>query len=491
LPPLAIRGVWALMFRPADEPALSTDLQTQPLEWIQTRPGLPYFVTGSGSAWTPIGDNNAISWPELNGLFRRRDLAGAEAFLRSLKASGVTVIRLMLEYAQERHRYFERPAGRFVPAMVQLWDDLFAMCERVGLRILLTPVDTFWTWLHWRHHPWNRANGGPLENPSKILTCPETRTFIKARLAFASRRWGGSGALFAWDLWNEIHPAQGGNSADCFPEFIHDIATDLRRVEIDLYGRAHPQTVSLFGPELVGRPDMPLKEPIFRHPDLDFATIHIYRQGSIDDPRDTVRPALAMGEIVRASIAEITDDRPFLDTEHGPIHRYKDKHRTLPAPFDDEHFRHMQWAHLAAGGAGGGMRWPNRKPHVLTRGMRDAQAAFGRFMPLIDWTNFHRRSLDIVWPKGIAGFGCGDADQAVLWMIRTRELDVRGMVAPAGPRQLRIEVPGLGAGELEVVTFDTRAGRIIDRMSSSHATLDLILPHADLAVAIRRKRFPS
>ncbi|TIL77742.1 MAG: hypothetical protein E5Y81_12695, partial [Mesorhizobium sp.] len=35
-----------------------------------------------------------------------------------------------------------------------------------------------------------------------------------------------------------------------------------------------------------------------------------------------------------------------------------------------EYFRHLQWAHLAAGGAGGGMRWPNRSPHVLTPGMR-------------------------------------------------------------------------------------------------------------------------
>lgn len=474
------------MFRPAaaEFPSLP-DPSATVLEWIETRPGLPYFVTESGAAWTPVGDNNAITWPELKGLFRRRDLSGVEAFLRHLKDSGVTVVRLMLEYAQSRHRYFERPAGRFVPAMVQLWDDLFALCEQVGMRLLLTPVDTFWTWRHWNDHPWNRANGGPLATPSRILTCRETRDAIKARLEFATRRWGHSGALFAWDLWNEIHPAQAGWSADPFPSFIHAISAHLRRVEQAVHGRSHPQTVSLFGPELWWRPKMPLSEPLFRHPELDFATIHIYHEGTIDDPRDTIAPALDMGRIVQECIAEIRDGRPFLDTEHGPIHRYKDKKRTLAAPFDDEYFRHMQWAHLAAGGAGGGMRWPNRTPHVLTEGMRLAQAALSRFLPLIDWTCFHRRPLILSLPEGIAGFGCGDADQAIVWLIRTDERDVRGMMAPKGERVLEFSVPGIG-GAIEVTSFDTLAGRELMRWRCDASSIRISMPAADLALAIRR-----
>jgi hypothetical protein len=92
--------------------------QQQP--WITTRPGILYFLTDTGAPWTPIGQNDAISWPELAGPFRRRDLAGDGAHLRWLKAHGVTSLRLVLEYAQGQHRYFEQPAGRFVPVMVQL-----------------------------------------------------------------------------------------------------------------------------------------------------------------------------------------------------------------------------------------------------------------------------------------------------------------------------------------------------------------------------------
>ncbi|RYG42795.1 hypothetical protein EON79_18215, partial [bacterium] len=180
------------------------------LPWIETRPGLPYFVTEHGEAWTPIGQNDAVSWPELNGLFRRRDLEGVERHLRWLKAHGVTCLRLMLEYAQGEHRYIENPVGRFVPNMVRFWDDLFALCERIGIYILLTPYDTFFMWIRWRHHPYHQRNGGPARHQREWLTSPGVREAVKGRLAFASERWSGSPALFAWDLWNEMHTAHGG-----------------------------------------------------------------------------------------------------------------------------------------------------------------------------------------------------------------------------------------------------------------------------------------
>ncbi len=434
-------------------------VKTPTLPWIAVAPGAPYFIDEDGADWTPIGQNDAISWPELAPLFRRRDLPAVERHLAWLVEHGVTCLRLMAEYAQVRHRYFERPVGVPVPAMVGLWDDLFTLCERVGLRILLTPVDTFWTWLHWRHHPWNAANGGPLDHPSRLLLSAAARRAIKARLSFMVERWGGSGALFAWDLWNEIHHAQAEDSAAPFGEFIADLSHHVRDLERRRYGRCHPQTVSLFGPELWWRPDLPLAEPIFRHPDLDFASIHIYRSGSIDHPTDTVRPALAMGRIVRHCLSEIADGRPFLDTEHGPIHTFKDRHRTLPAVFDDEMIRHMQWAHLASGGAGGGMRWPNRHPHVLTAGMRRAQAAMSRFLPLIDWQRFRRAPLAIRVP-GYHALGCGDARQAVLWVVRRGGRQPDGRVGAVAAEVRAITVP-MPPGRYRVTIWDTLAGRAV------------------------------
>ncbi|MDB5570737.1 MAG: hypothetical protein JWN93_1920 [Hyphomicrobiales bacterium] len=465
------------------------------LDWIEVARGAPYFVTASGAAWTPIGHNDAISWTELEGLFRRRDLPAVRNRLVSLRDHGVTCIRLMLEYAQVRHRYIERPVGAFVPAMVQLWDDLFALCEQVGVRILLTPFDTFWTWLHWRRHPYNSLHGGPLAHPSRMLLCADARAAIKGRLTFAVERWGASGALFAWDLWNEIHPAQAEGSAAGFDDFIHDLSQHVRSLEMRLYGRSHPQTVSLFGPELTLNPQMRLEEPIFRHPDLDFASLHIYEHGTIDDPRDTVAPALAMGRIVQRAIAEIQDGRPFLDSEHGPIHTFKDHRKTLPETFDDEYFRHMQWAHVASGGAGGGMRWPNRHPHVLTPGMRKAQRALADFLPLIDWGGFARACLNgrVEASCGdVASFGCGSETQAVVWLLRTDAMTHDGRCdAASAPVHLIVGVPGLAPGAYRVVAWDTRDGRAVAEFDSTSAPGDLLrFPctlRSDLALAIARR----
>jgi len=448
---------------PVFSPGAPAPSETAPA-WIEVAPGAPYFVTDQGEAWTPIGYNDSIAWVELEGLFRRRDLAAVEAHLQKLKAQGVTCIRLMLECAQSRHRFIERPVGAFSPRMVQLWDDLFALCEAAGLRILLTPFDTFWTWIRWKGHPYNRANGGMLDKPSRLLLDPDARAAIKARLGFAVERWGGSGALFAWDLWNEIHPAQAEDSADVFADFIADLSQHVRALEQKLYGRTHPQTVSLFGPELHWRPGMNIAEPIFRHPDLDFATLHIYDSAAIDAPKNTVDPARAMGRIVRDCLAETGSDRPFLDTEHGPIHTFKDKHKNLPEAFDDEMFRHMAWAHLASGGAGGGMRWPNRHPHVLTPGMRAAQRAMSAFLPLIDWASFRRRNvgeavMTVPGPKALAVFACADVRQAVVYLLRRDTLGGDGRLrADAAAITPTIRLSGLPAGPFTVTPFETSTG---------------------------------
>lgn len=459
---------------------------------IRVAPGAPYFIAGDGRPWTPIGHNDAITWPELAPLFRRRDVAAVERHLLDLRAHGVTCVRLMLEYCHGEHRYIERPAGRFVPNMVRFWDDLFGLLERVGLRVLLTPYDTFFMWLRWRRHPYARANGGVCARRDTWLTCPDTRRAIKARLAFASDRWGGSPALFAWDLWNEIHPAHGGDDPAMVAPFIDDLSAWLRAHERERRGYANLQTVSIFGPELIRHPA--LVDPIFRHPALDFANTHLYEHGTIDDPRDTVAPALAAARLMRTAVDAAGPSRPVFDSEHGPIHRFKDRKRTLPAAFDDEYFRHIQWAHLASGGAGGGMRWPNRHPHVLTPGMRAAQRALSAFLPRIDWGRFQRRTITAGFrcgDPGVAVVGCGDDAQALAWLVRTDTIAPDGRLGPGDDAAATtLTIPGLADGRYTIVTYDTREGRTLSRDGA--ASVDGVLVagigpvRRDLAIAIGR-----
>ena len=71
-----------------------------PLSPLRVAPGGRYFETFDGEPFLLIGFNDAISWPGLNGLFRRRDLPAVRLYLEDLKAHGINTLRLMLEYAE-------------------------------------------------------------------------------------------------------------------------------------------------------------------------------------------------------------------------------------------------------------------------------------------------------------------------------------------------------------------------------------------------------
>ncbi|UOQ70055.1 hypothetical protein [Hymenobacter cellulosilyticus] len=203
--------------------------------------------------------------------------------------------------------------------------------------------------------------------------------------------------------------------------------------------------------------------------------------------------AICTGQLVREALAHLSPARPFFDSEHGPIHAFKDRKRTLPEPFDDEYFRHMQWAHLASGGAGGGLRWPNRHPHVLTHGMRAAQRSLARFTALIDWDRFRRRNLNAeihLSTPAFAGFACGDDNQAVVWLLRQDQRDKQRLVRKtAGALPVQLVVPSLSAGPYVITLWDTVAGQVAGQvLAAADAAGNLLveLPPVvtDIALAI-------
>ncbi|WP_156942653.1 hypothetical protein [Mesorhizobium sp. L48C026A00] len=108
---------------------------------------------------------------------------------------------------------------------------------------------------------------------------------------------------------------------------------------------------------------------------------------------------------------------------------------------------------LAAGGGGGGMRWPNRTPHVLTPGMRRAQRSLADFLPLIDWASFRRAHLgDKMRVSGpdIAPVACGA--QAVVWLVRSNTIGRDGMLRTGtAPIPAALELPGLARGTYRVI----------------------------------------
>lgn len=418
--------------------------------WIRCVDGAPYFQTEFGVPWAPVGHNEAITWPNIQPLYRRRDPAAVDRHFAELKANGVNCLRLMLDYNQVRHRNLEHRCGQFSPAMVQLWDDLIELAERHSIRFLLTPFDTFFMARRWKTHPYSRHTGGPCRTPRQMFTCADTRAAIINRLLFATRRWGHSPAIFGWDLWNEIDSFYSGGDMAAAHDFVTEISGALRDEELRLYGRAHPQTVSLYLPVLRQRPEV--AKIVFRHPSLDFASIHLYEKGTIDHPRSSLAPARATARLMAEALALCPPDRPLLDSEHGPIHSFKDRRISLPDEFDTDCFRRTQWAHLASGGAGGGMRWPYRDPHVLLPDMHRAQAVLARFLPLIDWQRFRRVPLgERLTAHDFDGLacGCGDGAQAIICLMPTNAQCGHACV---------LEISGLQPGSFAVTQMNTVTG---------------------------------
>ena len=140
------------------------------------------------------------------------------------------------------------------------------------------------------------------------------------------------------------------------------------------------------------------------------------------------------------------------------------------------------------------MRWPNRKPHTLTAGMRRAQRALADFSPLIDWPRFRRKNLNEeieVTSAKVAAFACGDDRQALVWLLRTDARGSKGMLRQdANPISPQVRVPGLGAGRYRITAWDTRAGATLGATEADGGGdgLSITVPPfaADVALAIQR-----
>jgi mannan endo-1,4-beta-mannosidase len=274
------------------------------------------------------------------------------------------------------------------------------------------------------------------------------------------------------------------------------MAQFIKGYELERWGKRHLLTVSVFG----HRPEGGYIDLILRHPELDFATTHVYDQiGRVETPANTVEGALVMQDAVRYAYAHMTAMRPYTDSESGPIHAFMSGRRPMPEAMDDEYYHNMSWAHLATGGAGSGMRWPFRHPHTLTPGMHRVQQGMARFRSALDWIRFAPQPLDdrlqVTAQETDAGlplltFGCADREQALIWLLR----DLRAVGPETSLPSAMLHLGDMSPGAYRATFWDTYAGEQTGEqdfaVSGSDTTGEMPLPRLgrDLAVAIRRLR---
>jgi mannan endo-1,4-beta-mannosidase len=432
---------------------------------ISVAPSGRYFVDEAGQGFIVIGQNDAISWSGLNTLFDGSSPEQTEAYVRDLRAHGVTVSRIMVEYAQQPETLLENPVGQFNERVVAFWDAFIPMAEAHGLYLLLTPYDTFWQSDRWATYPYNSVMGGPCATRSEWLTGRACIEAQKNRWRFMIDRWGNSPNIFAWDLMNEVE-LWWGNSNDEIAAYVDEMAAFVRSYQLERWGRSPMLTVSSAAPT----PEGALGRIIYNHPALDFANTHLYI-GDIMDPSDPYLPGAMMSGGVALSLEQIRERRPYFDSESGPISDW-----IVNPSFDQEYHNNMSWAHLAACGAGTGMRWPYTTPHFILPELRDNLLAIARFASTIDWANFASENVTrsvTISDRQILRAGCSDGETGIFWLAADRRTD-------------HVEIPGnsvtireiFAAGDYEITYWDTYRGDVLASalVTATDEALTFVIP---------------
>lgn len=401
-------------------------------DYLRTMPGGHYFVHADGKPFVPIGYNHNPDWPEFepaNPLAPNYDPERVDRYFAHLHDMGVNLVRLMVETPPTGN--LEDAVGTISPEHVRWLDRIFLNARRQGIKLMVTPYDTFWMNLRADASPYWAENGGPIRNKIDFYTKPELLRAQERRMRFLIDRYGNTGDVFCWEIMNEADLWWGAN-AQQLATWSHAMARYVRDYERRKWGRNHMVTMSAAASEPKGA----MATLFYRSPDFDFATTHLYI-GASRAPTEPLEPALNAAEGVRYALSQIRDDRPYLDGENGPIDRW-----IASAALDDAVFHNMIWAHLAAGGAGSGLRWPYRNPHHLTEGMLASLRAMRTFADAVDWAAMAGARQPVTVSARVSA-GIGSAKAALVWAAEAAET-------------LRVDWAG---GRFRYRIFDTLTGK--------------------------------
>ena len=181
---------------PAGRPAIERDPQN---------PGA--FRRSDGRAFVPVGANLAWSPTGQIEYFRQALPAFARGDLNWKRVWMCHWGGLDLDWVVGAP---SPVPGRLDARVAAKWDELLAIAEREGvyLQVVFQHHGQFSTGTNpnWSRNPWNAANrGGFLGKPADFFTSPVALALTKSKYRYVVARWGWSPAVFAWELFNEVH----------------------------------------------------------------------------------------------------------------------------------------------------------------------------------------------------------------------------------------------------------------------------------------------
>jgi len=454
-----------------EDPAPLFKVNSAKEDYLRVAPGGRYFVHSDGRFYIPLGYNHNPDWDRLwQCAPGRRGYKPqiTERYFSHLRDCGVNLLRMMIECPAGSH-YLENPIGTFRPGHVAWIDNIMTHARKYGVRLMFTPWDTYWMNHRWDSNPYNIKLGGPVDRKSDFITKRAAIEVEQRRWKFIIDRWGNTGTIFAWELLNESDYWWGAS-----PEQVSAWATEMGRFVRDYeqrkWGRTHLITISTGRP----MPEGAWGDLAYRLLGLDLASTHLYI-GAANAPEEPIKPALAIQRGVSYALANIRDQRPYLNGEDGPINRWIADPR-----LDNEVFHNMSWAHLASGGAGSGLRWPYRNPHHLSEGMLRTLSLMSGFVKAVPWAKLCQpmAKFSVKAPEDWIACHTATKQAAIVWLTRAKTTERAHLTFnlswPSGPSRLSYRA------------YDTKVGKWLPSGSteSTKGELAIALTAAPLSIAL-------
>lgn len=290
-----------------------------------------YFEFDDGSSNFFVGIN--VCWSGSKGTY------DYDEWFAAMSAAGINMVRIWMapwcfgiEWNQ-LGRYNLREAWKL--------DYVLKLAEKYGIYVILclmnhgqlsTQVNP-----QWSDNPYNKARGGPLNEPEEFWTNEEAIELFKRRLRYIVARWSYSTHLLAWELWNEVDLTDNYMAVrEQVAKWHREMATYLK--SIDPYNRL--VTTSFANPNLD-----PL---VWTLDEIDFVTIHKYGPEGFRDIPMTLR------ELVLKALELY--GKPVLVTEFGVDWRWEGK----PYYYFDKEGVGLHdglWSTLVAGSPVTAMSW--------------------------------------------------------------------------------------------------------------------------------------
>jgi hypothetical protein len=281
-----------------------------------------YFIYDNGESYVPIGHNMPIYG---------RSRYGEGKALVTMAANGENWNRWWMS----SHGFgieWERQLGYYRQLQSAQIDHVLDLAEELDMSYMMC-MDTHQDFRNpgWKGNPYNKANGGPCENPVDWFRNEEAKKLYRQRLRYTVARWTYSQRIMCWEFGNEFE-GWAGSPADTVIEWHRGMAPFL--AALDPY--KHLISTSWWsktGPVAC-----------WQIPELDIVQTHCYT----NDDQNVALPTISFCQTQRSQHA-----KPHMFAEFGI------RSHSTTADKDPEGWalHNSGWAAICSGCNGNAMPW--------------------------------------------------------------------------------------------------------------------------------------